>query len=202
MATFPAIAATSRAILGLLEAAAAADTEFNGTQFALYRGADLGKPMASGVSLYLHRVVVNSQYRNHQPRIDELGRKWRPAVPLDLHYLLTAWAEDAVRQQRLLGWCIRVIQDTQTLPSGLLNHFGPEHDVFGPTETVDVLLEPLSMQDMSYVWEGADARREPSATYVARILELESLDVERVEPLVQTRDFGLDSQVPKPLVPA
>jgi hypothetical protein len=197
VATYPAIAATSQAILGLLEGAASAPgAEFAGTSFELYRGTDLRSPMTDGVSLYLHRVVVNTERRNLPPRVGPDGRRRRPALPLDLHYLLTAWAEKADRQQRLLGWSMRVLEDTPILPAGLLNHFGPEHDVFRPDETVEVLLEPISMQDMSDVWEGADAQREASATYLARVVELESFDTQPQGALVQTRELDFDTHVP------
>jgi hypothetical protein len=193
MATYQAIASTSEAIAGVLTLAAAApDSEFFGTKVELYRGEDLAKPMSEGVSLYLHRIVVSTEHRNRLPRIDPQGRRRRPAVPLDLHYLLTAWASDAIKQQRLLGWCIRVLADTPTLPAGLLNSFGPDHDVFLPEETIEVLLEPLSTQDLSYVMEASGARREVSATLIARVVELESFDISPVGELVQTREFQLD----------
>jgi hypothetical protein len=197
MATYPAIAATSMAILGLLEAAAGAPrAEFAGIRLELFRGGDLQKRIPEGISLYLHRIVVNTERRNLPPRVGADGRRWRPAVPLDLHYLLTAWADDAIKQQRLLGWAVRTLEDTAILPAGLLNHFGPEHDVFRDDETVELLLEPVSMQDMSEIWEGADANREASVTYVARVIELESLDVRPQGDLVQTRDLRYDTRVP------
>jgi hypothetical protein len=197
VATYQAVAATSEAIVGLLSSAAAApDSEFGGTKVELYRGEDLAKPMNEGVSLYLHRIVVSTEHRNRLPRVGPDGRRRRPAVPLDLHYLLTAWATDAIKQQRLLGWCIRVLADTPTLPAGLLNHFGPEHDVFLPDETIELLLEPLSMQDMSYVMEASGGRREVAATFVARVVELESLDPSPIGSLVQTRELQLDPRTP------
>jgi hypothetical protein len=191
MATYQAIGATSQAIIGLLTSAAASNAEVAGVPIQLYRGEDLQKPMSEGISLYLHRVVVNSEHRNRLPRIGPDGVRRRPALPLDLHYLLTAWAPDAVRQQRMLGWAMRVLADTPTLPAGLLNHFGPEHDVFLPDETVEVLLEPITVQDMSYVREVIGGRGEVSATLIARVIELESLDPSPLGPLVQTRDFEL-----------
>lgn len=196
MATYKAIAATSQAIVGLLQTAAAEPgSEFAGVVIKLYRGEDLQKPMSEGISLYLHRVVVSTEHRNRVPRRWPDGRLRRAAVPLDLHYLVNAWAPDAVKQQRLLGWCIRVLADTPTLPAGLLNHWGPEHDVFTPDETVEVLLEPLSTQDMSYVMEIGGASREVAATFVARVVELESLDLSPVGKLVQTRDLEFDTAV-------
>src|SRR3954451_11221229 len=132
MASYPAIAATSEAILGLLESAALT-SEFAGVSFAHYQAADFQTPIPTGVSLFLHRVTVNPN-RNLAPRRNADGRRLRPAIPVDLHYLLTAWADDAIKQQRLLGFAVRTLEDTPILPAGVLNHYGPENDVFEPVE--------------------------------------------------------------------
>jgi hypothetical protein len=189
VATYPAVAATSEAVLGLLEAAAVG-TEFAAIEFEHYAADDLGKPAADTVSLLLHAVTLNPTRRPVEPRIAPDGSAFRPAVALDLHYVLTAWAEHPVRQQRLLGWCIRVLADTPTLSAGILNHFGPEDDVFRPTETVELIWEPLSTQDLAEVWEGAKSNRRPSATYLARIVEIESPYRLDEHPLVQTRELA------------
>jgi hypothetical protein len=189
MASYPAIAATSEAILGLLEAAAA-DTEFSGRRFALYNATDLQTPMKNGVSLWLYRVAVATTRRNLGPRTGDDGRRYRPSLPLDLHYLLTAWAQDPATQQRLLGWCIRTLEDQPVLPSGLLNHYGPEPDVFRPHESVELVAEALSPADVSDVWEVSPKHREPSMAYLARAVEIDS-QVELAEfPAVQTREFA------------
>lgn len=189
MAAYPGIAATSEAILGLLRSAAG-DSEFSGLAFELYQAKDLESPMQSGVSLWLYRVTPGTARRNLPPRRTEDGRRFRPSVPIDIHYLLTAWAKDAATQQRLLGWCIRVLEDQPVLPSGLLNHYGPEPDVFAPHETVELVAQSLSPQDVSDVWEVNPKVRQPSMAYVARAIEIES-EVELVEfPDVQTREFA------------
>ena len=40
-----------------------------------------------------------------------------PALPLELHYLLTTWAETAQKQQRLLGWCMTALGESPLLLS-------------------------------------------------------------------------------------
>jgi hypothetical protein len=188
MALYPGIAATSQAILGLLETAAIGG-EFDGVEFSHYQAADFASPMSAGVSLYLYRLTVSAN-RNLPPRIGPDGRRRRPPIPLDLHYLLTAWAEDAIRQQRLLGFAIRALEDTPVLPAGVLNQHAPEPDLFGPAETVELVFEAISLQDESAVWYIAQNREQPSATYVARMVELESmLDLEDEAAEVQTREL-------------
>ena len=59
MATYPAIAATSEAILGVLQSASAG-SEFAGVTFAHYSAKSLEKPMDEGISLYLYRITVTA----------------------------------------------------------------------------------------------------------------------------------------------
>jgi hypothetical protein len=191
MATFAAVSATSAALCGLLEAAAQDEDEFTHASFTLLRAEDLQKstPDALAVSLYLYHIGINASRRTAPDRWDADGGR-RPAIlPLDLHYLMTAWAKDAGTQQRLLGWAMRVVQDTPTLPSGLLNAFSPT-PVFRPDETVEVLLESLSHQDVYDIWEVARSNRQPSAAYIARVVEIESALRPQEHPLVQTRELG------------
>jgi hypothetical protein len=160
MAGHQGIAATSQAVLGLLEGAAAG-TEAEGGTFAHYRGGDFASPMDRGLSLYLHRIAVNA------------SRRAAVRLPLDLHYLLTAWARDAVLQQRMLGWAAGTLAHHPTLPATLLNHYGPEPDVFEPHETVELLVASVSEQDAAEIWEIAKSQRQPSLHYIARIVEIE-----------------------------
>lgn len=189
MAQYPAIAATSEAILGLLQSAIVGG-EFDGVAFAHYQAKNFESPMTEGISLYLYRLTVSSN-RNLPPRRGIDGRRYLPPLPLDLHFLVTAWADDAVKQQRLLGFAIRTLEDTPILPAGVLNQHGPEADVFRPEETVELVFEGLTVQDTSYVWEVAQTKEQPSAPYVARMVEIESsVALDDAAP-VQTREFDL-----------
>jgi hypothetical protein len=101
---------------------------------------------------------------------------------------MTAWAKDAGTQQRLLGWAARIVHDNATLPAGLLNAFGPD-PVFRPDETVEVVWETLTQQDAYDIWDVARPNQQPSAAYVARIVEIDSAVDATDGPLVQTRTF-------------
>jgi len=191
MARYPAIAGTSQAILGLLQGAAA-ETEFAGVEFAHYHATSLERPMTEGISLWLYRITVNPA-RNLPPRVDPDGTRHSPPIPLDLHYLLTAWATDPIQQQRLFGWAVRTIEDTPLLPAGVLNQHLSEPNVFGPTESVELVWQPVPLSEFLDLWEGARSRMRPSASYLARVVELES-PVEFLEhPDVQTRELAYGS---------
>src|SRR5262249_5323752 len=140
MATYHAIAAVGQAIRRLLEAACPRG-EFPAAQFLLIQTGDFqAMAIKEGVSLFLYRVAVNGTLRNRPARVAPDGRRYRPSLPLDLYYLLAPWAETAVKQQRLLGWAMRALEDTAILPAGPLNHPGPDRDTFGPPDAA----EPIS----------------------------------------------------------
>lgn len=188
MASFQAIAATGQAMLGLL-ADACPKPEFAAAQFELYQLSNFNSPMEEGVSLYLYRVAVNGARRNLPPTVGPDGHRYRPPIPLDLHYVASAWARTAVKQQRLLGWALRMFEDVPILPTGLLNHYGPEPEIFQPGETVEVLLESLQLQDWNNLWSSTTKTFPPlSVGYVARMIGISSTMALIDAAPVQTRE--------------
>jgi hypothetical protein len=191
LALYPAIAATGLAVVGLLKDAAAS-TEFADLRIDLLQAGDFqaGPPMPEGISLYAYRVALNSSRRNLPPSVGPDGRRYRAPLPLDLHFLLSPWAKTAVRQLRIIGWAMRELQNVPILPAGLLNHYGPEHDTFRPSEAVELFCESPTLQDMSYILEPVKSAQPLSVTYVARMVLIESaVPIDVGEP-VQTREFA------------
>ena len=153
--------------------------------------------MDIGISLYLYRVLVSSSRRNLPPYVAPDGKRYRPQLPLDLYYMMTAWGQTAEVQQRLLGWAMRELENTPVLPSSLLNHYVQEVDTFRASETVELLCETISMQDMNTLWEGFRVNKTNqhlSVIYVARMLLIESnLEITEYPP-AQTRRFDLGDE--------
>lgn len=191
MASYPAIAATSETILGLLQRAAIGG-EFETLTFEHYQSSSFEKPMKEGIALFLYRVTVSAN-RNLPPRTGRDGRRYGPPIPLDLHYLVIPWASDAIKQQRLLGFAVRAIEDTPILPAGVLNQHGPESDVFRPEETVELVLELVSVQDTSEIWDIAQTKEQVCATYVARMVEIDSRRRLDEGGLVQARELVMEA---------
>jgi hypothetical protein len=191
MATYQAIAATGAAILGLLKAARPKDG-FDNAQFLLYQSSDFQNPMDEGISLYLYHVAVNTTRRSRQPRIGPDGRRYRAPLPVDLRYLLVPWAKSATKQQQLLGWSMRVLENTPILSSSLLNHYSTEPETFAPTETVELISEPISLQEIVNIWDAFKPSLQVSVAYVARMILIDSDEEIPDASPVQTRvfDFG------------
>lgn len=176
-------------MLGLL-ADACPKPEFANARFELYQLTDFNvNPMEEGISLYLYRVAVNGTRRNIPPVLGRDGRRHRPPIPVDLHYVATAWARSAVKQERLLGWMIRMFEDVPILPTGLLNNYGPEPEIFDPGETVEVILESLTLQDWNNLWSATKTTPPLSVGYVARMIGISSPLPLTEAAEVQTREF-------------
>jgi hypothetical protein len=188
VATSQAIAATRQAIIALL-ANACPKPEFAAATFELYQLRDFEKPMDEGVSLYLYRIATSGSRRNLPPTVGPNGERFRPPIPLDLHYIASAWAKTAVKQQRLLGWLIRLLEDVTILPVGLLNNAGPESQIFKPSETVEVIMDQITLQDWNNLWSTTKANPPLSVGYVARMVVIDST-LALPEVPVQTREFG------------
>lgn len=191
MANFLAIGATSAALTGLIRDHYPRD-EFGSTlDVALYQARDFESPMRDGYSVFLYRVAVNGAVRNMTLRRTPDGRRFRPSLPLDLHYLITPWADDVERQHRMLGWAMRFMEDQGVLSAGHLNHYVAEPDIFGPHEGLEVICDPLALNDYLNLWDRLRPRFPISASYTLRMLPIDSrLEIES-GALVQTRAFNM-----------
>jgi len=177
VATYSAIAGTCEAIVRLLRASYN-PADFNGAalDFQVYVADDFTRPMDEGVSVFLYRIYQNGTYRTPAGRVLPNGSRQGTRLPLDIHFMLTAWAKKASLQNEIAGWMMRTLEDNAILPASLLNAYRP--NVFSPDETVEVVLTELSVEDMFHVWEVMiNHVYQLSVPYQARVLEIESTSV-------------------------
>jgi hypothetical protein len=190
MASYRAITAIGQAVLGILERACPRP-EFAGAQFELYQASDFMNPepkVKEGVSLYLYRVATNGP-RNLPNRVAPDGTLYLPPLSVDLYYLVTPWAKTPERQQLLLGWAMRVMEDSRVIPSGLLNDQAVGSGIFGPNEDVEFVSDPISLQDLYDVWDSFKPVMQLSAAFVVRHLDIDSDVALSGGPTVRTRIF-------------
>ncbi|WP_420125870.1 DUF4255 domain-containing protein [Longimicrobium sp.] len=168
------IASTLEAVVRVLRAAYD-PADFNGAvlDFQVYVSDDFTHPMEQGVSLFLYRIYPNGAVRAPQGRLLPDGRRQRNKLPLDLHFLATAWARKASLQHEIAGWMMRVLEDNTVLTADLLN--APRPGVFQPDETVALTHTDLSVEDTFRIWDTViDHSYQLSVPYVARTVEIES----------------------------
>lgn len=189
MADFRAFAAVSEAVLALLRSNYQPEDFNNELDFRVFMARDFGSSgLQNGVSLFLYRVLPNGSYRSPAGRLDENGRRFRPQLAVDMHFILTAWGGSASLQHTIAGWMMRIMEDTPLLPAGLLNSVIP--DVFQPEESVEVMLADLSNEDLLHVWETlVQNTYQLSVPYVARNIRIESRLLQGAGQPVQQRTF-------------
>jgi Pvc16 N-terminal domain len=192
MANYRAVAAACEAVVRLLQQSWRPEL-FDGAelQFRVFRTKSFSSPMDAGVSLFLYRVALNGLHRTPPARPGPGGRPRRPQLPLDLHFLLTPWAREASLEQEILGWMMRTIEDTPSLPAGLLNALAPH--VFEPEETVEIVVGQMSNEELFRIWDVLPNDFQVSVPYVARIVRIDSeLEQREGEPvLTRQLDFGV-----------
>jgi len=195
VANYRAIAATSAALAGLIRDRYPREEFGSGLDIVLYQTRDFETPMQDGFSIYLYRVAPNGSVRNLTLRRSPDGRRFRPSLPLDLHYMITPWAQDVERQHRMLGWVMRLMEDTGVLSAGHLNHYLPETDTFAPNDGLEIICDPLTLSDYLTLWDRLRPRLPASATYALRMVLIDS-DIQMPDgPPVQTRVLGMGEVV-------
>ncbi len=189
MADYRAIAAVSEAIIHLLERAYdPADFSGHQLQFRVFLAKDFSQPMDAGVSLFLYRIYLNQVHRAPGGRLDANGRRMRTQLPVDLHFLLTAWAKDSSLQHTIAGWMMRALEDVPVLPAALLNH--KISGVFHPDETAEVGLTQLTTEELFRIWEViVNNVYQISVPYVVRNVKIESAHPLAPGAPVQERTF-------------
>ena len=187
MSSYAAIASTMEALVRLLRTSYDS-SDFNGAvlDFQVYVSDDFDQPMEQGVSLFLYRVYHNGAVRTPPGRILPDGRRQRARLPVDVHFLATAWAPRASLQHEIAGWAMRVLEDHPILDAGLLNSY--RSGVFQAEETVTLSPTDLTVEEVFRIWEVMlEHSYQLSIPYVARTLELESMRTDERYPAVQER---------------
>ncbi|MDH3249962.1 MAG: DUF4255 domain-containing protein [Acidimicrobiia bacterium] len=185
MATHRAIEAASDAVIELLRDNYPAEVTDPQLQFKVFTRSDFEIGLTAGVSLFVYRVYVDGSERAPDGRVGEDGRKQRPQLPVQLHFLLTAWAPTASLQHLLIGWMMRTLEDYPVLPAGLLNRRYDESDpVFWPDETVELSTAPMDTEDLFGLFDQLGDEYRLSVPYQARGIRIESARViEEYEPV-------------------
>ncbi len=195
MADFRAIMAASEAIVNLLRVNYQPEDFNNELEFRVFTSKDFGtNTLQNGASLFPYRIYANGAHRTPPGRVGPDGRPQRSVLPVELHFLITVWSKEASLQNTLAGWIMRTLEDTPSLPAGILNSVVPE--CFRPDETVDISLAELRTEDLFRIWDVIGMNiYQLSIPYVARIIHLESVQprhFDLAEP-VQERRLGMGS---------
>jgi hypothetical protein len=156
------------------------------------------------INLFLYRAAENGALKNQMiPGQGHPGEYGHPPLSLMLHYLLTAYGAtddnglvNETRAHFLLGSAMRVLHDHPVITERLMTINSPPNQILhaslrGEFEQVKVLLEPLSLEDISKVWTALTRPFRLSAAYVVSVVQIESRRLQTLAAPVLTRRIHL-----------
>ena len=184
MAGFAGIAATGKSIERLLNAAFAEEEPVPGkkTRAVLVRTSDFEETNAAtnigspALSVFLYRVDSNKVMRAAWSAVG--SQDGVPHFAVDLHFLLTPWADNAEFEQRILGKAMQCLETTPQLSGPLLH---PSAD-WAANETVQVVSEDIPPEAMLRAFDSLPTDYRLSVAYVARVVRIDGREATPTPP--------------------
>ncbi len=143
---------------------------------------DLEGTAVNRLSLFLYRIVENAHMKNQPMEQIGAGRFRHPPLSLNLHYLMTPYAgeTDEIRGwdiHTVLGRAMQVFYDNAVLEGpalfDLLKLISRE-DYHGTIERLRIILIPLSLDDLTKIWNSLDTTLRLSVCYEVRVILIDS----------------------------
>lgn len=131
--------------------------------------AEIATPESGAVvTFWLYHLGIDPQLRN-RPFVGRAGAEPSFPLGLELHYLITAWAGTAEREQEAIAWVMRELYrhpalDRSTLQPG---------EVWGGDEIVHLVPTELTNEDMMRIWDAIRPEYRLSVTWCARVVRLD-----------------------------
>jgi hypothetical protein len=139
----------------------------------------LRDPARPNITVFLYRIGINPQMRNNPRRLLPDGRIQRQPLPLELCFLITAWAKDTRDELRIVGRILQVLYDRPELGASDLVGSTWESD-----ETVQLVQESLPLEDHYRVWDATKVPYRLSLTYMARVIGVSPAESLSAPPVV------------------
>jgi hypothetical protein len=188
MANFTAIAAAGRTLERLLNARFLTDKPVSGstTTAVLVRSDDFSLTanetliLPPALSIFLVRVDLDRTMRAAWSAVG--SDDGRSHLPLDLHYLLTAWAANADHEHRILGSAMRCLDDVPIVHGPMLDMSAGAN--WEPTEAVQIVAEEMSTEAVMRTFDSLDTNYRLSVPYVVRVVRIDGLDDDAEAPVL------------------
>jgi hypothetical protein len=151
-------------------------------------GMDTGGKTPLQVNLFLHQVTLNPAWRNIDlPSLAANGRtrQGNPALALDLHYLLTAYAPEDSQAEALLGYGVFFLHQNPVLPrseiSAALASLPPSYPapfanaltlsgLADQVEMIKVTPATLGREEIAWLWTALKADYRPTFPFQVSVV--------------------------------
>jgi len=186
---YTALRATSQTIRKFIEARFQADSLLSsffsggGMVVSLSTPEEMNEKPAEGLSIWLYRVIRDDQRLNDPPVRLSPTELLPPPLPLRLHYLITPVTSqrfgDPETEQIILG---KVLQVFYSHP--ILRGIDLQAEFSGTEVELRMRLEPMSLEEITRVWEGLEGSYQLSVSYEVSVVNITpECEPERVAPV-------------------
>jgi hypothetical protein len=130
------------------------------------------------LSIYLYRIVEDPYVKN-RPLLPDGGRLQRRApLTLDLFYLVTPLVGAPREQQLVLGKVMQIFHDRAVLEGSDLSAA-----MAAAGEEIRVVLNPVTLDEASQIWQAIDMSYRLSVCYVVRVAIVDSMRSRATQPV-------------------
>lgn len=143
------------------------------------------------LSIFPYRIDLNRAMRGPWSSVGSLDG--RVHLPLDLHFLITPWADNCEFELDILGRAMECLESTPILSGPLLHPSGS----WATAEGIQVVLDDLPSDLVMRAFDSLSAHFRLSVGYVARVLRIDGR-VSTLAPEVATVVTGKVPSAVKP----
>jgi hypothetical protein len=196
---YTALSATTKTLQAYLDGSFKADPTLaalfggGGMVVSAHTPQEMTDKNLEGISLWLYRVVRDSERLNDLPERIGWDQLKPPPLPLRLHYLVTPITDKKAgaspeTEQKMLG---KVLQSFHSHP--LFRGTDLKDDFEGTPVEARVRLEPMGLEEITRVWEAVKGSYQLSVSYEVSLINIDSANQpENVSPVaVALPEYGL-----------
>lgn len=194
---YTALRATSRTLAKFLETKFQADPLLSGLfgggmVVSLNTPQEMNEKPAEGLSIWLYRIIRDDQRLNDPPLRISMTELQPPPLPVRLHYLITPVTNeqmgDPETEQLILG---KVLQLFHSHP--VLRGTDLQAEFSGTEVRLTVRLEPLSLEEITRIWEALEGSYQLSVSYEVSVVNImPELEPELISPVeIAMPEYGL-----------
>jgi hypothetical protein len=174
MSDYPVISAVSETLRALLTAniTQSTDSQIRNVPIELLSPREMEDNQENlGVSVWLYRVSRFGDMLNEPPQRVSSTQMARTPLPILLYYLITPVAGHPLTRHTLLGKVLQVMNDNAILRGANLKGI-----LAGTTDQLRLVLETLSLEDLSLVWDALSEPYQLSVSYLVQLASIDSAD--------------------------
>ncbi len=174
MSDYPVISAVSQTLRALLTAniTQSSDSQIKNVPIELLSPREMQDVHEKlGVSVWLYRVSRMADMLNEPPQRISATQIVNTPLPILLYYLITPVADDPSTRHALLGKVLQVMNDHATLRGADLQGI-----LMGTTDQLRVVLETLTLEELSLVWDALSEPYQLSVSYMIQVVCIDSAE--------------------------